>query len=60
MAVHVQISVSLAINGIFTPLADEANKIFIKKIKNKNLEIILFYTCVPNIMIIGCVGGWYG
>ena len=50
------------LSDLFTPLADEENKIFIKnkKNKNKNMEIILFYKCVPNVMIIGCVGGWYG
>ena len=58
MAADVQTFVMLVIIWPFYPLSDEGNKIFIKN--QKNLEIILLYTCVPNIMITGYVGGWYG
>ena len=58
----VQIFVILSSSRFFTLLADKENKIFKEKKKRKkeNLKTILFYTCVPNIIITGCMSGQYG
>ena len=56
MAVDRYISIILVNSGLLIPLAGGKIK-FLKNLK-KNLGIILYCACVPNITTIGYVAGW--